>query len=239
MMVVQELNQRDWVNRSDSCQAILQNVPANDVLSSDEAHFHLSGCVNKQNFRYWAENSPRHLHERPLHSQRVTVWCAVADCGVTGPYFLDEDGETVAVTSDRYVQMLRNFLEPKLNERGNLAVWFQQDGATAHTAKGSMGVQREMFPGRLISLRVIPWPARSPDLAACDFFVWGHLKAEVYKRRPRTTDELKAAPQHEIAAIPPEMIRRVMRNFRVRLQMCIENKGRLLDDNFFKKGEKR
>jgi hypothetical protein len=27
MMVVQELNQRDWVNRSDSCQAILQNVP--------------------------------------------------------------------------------------------------------------------------------------------------------------------------------------------------------------------
>jgi hypothetical protein len=48
MMVVQELNQRDWVNRSDSCQAILQNVPANDVVfSSDEAHFHLSGCVNK------------------------------------------------------------------------------------------------------------------------------------------------------------------------------------------------
>jgi hypothetical protein len=37
MMVVQELNQRDWVSRSDSCQAVLQNVPANDdVLSSDE-----------------------------------------------------------------------------------------------------------------------------------------------------------------------------------------------------------
>jgi hypothetical protein len=49
MMVVQKLNQRDWVNRSDSCQAILQNVPANDdVLSSHKAHFHLSGCVNKQ-----------------------------------------------------------------------------------------------------------------------------------------------------------------------------------------------
>jgi hypothetical protein len=25
MLVFQELNQRDWVNRSDSCQAILQN----------------------------------------------------------------------------------------------------------------------------------------------------------------------------------------------------------------------
>jgi hypothetical protein len=58
MMVVQELNQRDQVNHSDSCQAILHNVPANDVLSSDKAHFHLSGCVYKQNFWYWAENNP-------------------------------------------------------------------------------------------------------------------------------------------------------------------------------------
>jgi hypothetical protein len=56
------------------------------VLSSDEAHFHLSGCVNKQNFRYWTENNPRQFHERPLHSQRVSVWCAVADFGVIGPY---------------------------------------------------------------------------------------------------------------------------------------------------------
>jgi hypothetical protein len=51
------------------------------------------------------------------------------------------------------VQMLRNFLEPKLNERGNPAVWFQKDGATARTARRSMGVLWEMFPGRLISLR--------------------------------------------------------------------------------------
>jgi hypothetical protein len=73
-----------------------------------------------------------------------------------------------------------------------------------------MGVLREMFPGRLISLLGdIPWPPRSPDLAACDFFLWGHLKAEVYKRRPRTTDELKAAIQHEIAEMPPKITRRV------------------------------
>jgi hypothetical protein len=144
------------------------------VLSSDEDHFHLSGCVNKQNFRYWEENNPRQLHERPLHSQRVTVWCAVADFRVIGPYFFEEGGETATVTSDRYVQMLRIFLEPKLNELGNSAVWFQQDGATAHTARGSMGVLREMFPGRLISLRGdIPWPTRSPDLAARGFFFWG------------------------------------------------------------------
>jgi hypothetical protein len=129
--------------------------------------------------------------------------------------------------------MLCNFLEPKLNERGNPAVWFQQVGATAHMARGSMGVLREIFPGHLISLRGdIPWPAHSPDLIDCDFFLWGHLKAEVYKRRPRTTDELKADIQHKIAAIPPEITSRVMRNFRVRLQMGIKN-------GIFKKRRKR
>ena len=30
----------------------------------DEAHFHLCGAVNKQNFRYWAENNPRIIQER-------------------------------------------------------------------------------------------------------------------------------------------------------------------------------
>ena len=38
-----------------------------------EAHFHLSSFVNKQNFRYWSQSNPRELHERPLHSERVTV----------------------------------------------------------------------------------------------------------------------------------------------------------------------
>ena len=56
----------------------------------------------------------------------------------------------------------------KLDERD---VWFQQDGATAHTAQRSLQVLREMFPDRLISLRGdIGWPARSPDLSPCDFF---------------------------------------------------------------------
>jgi hypothetical protein len=141
------------------------------VLSSDEAHFHLSGCVNKQNFWYWATDNPRQLHERSLHSECVTVWCGIVGFGIIGPYFFEEEERTVTVTS-RYVEMLCNFLEPRLNELGN--VWFQQDGATVHMARASMEVRREIFQGRLISLRGdIPWPARSPDLSPCDFFLWG------------------------------------------------------------------
>ena len=116
-MVVQELLDRDHEIRVACCQDILEHVPANPVLiTSDEAHFHLSSYVNKQNFRYWSGSNPRSLHEKPLHSERVTVWCAVANSGVWGPYFFEKEEKVVSVTSSRYVQMLQNFLKPKLQD---------------------------------------------------------------------------------------------------------------------------
>jgi hypothetical protein len=57
---------------------------------------------------------------------------------------------------------------------------------------------------------------------------------EVFKRRPQTTDELKDAIRHEIAAIPEVMTRRALQNFRMRLQECIAREGRHLDDKIFK-----
>ncbi|KAJ4445210.1 hypothetical protein ANN_07011 [Periplaneta americana] len=114
-------------------------------------------------------------------------------------------------------------------------IWFQQDGATAHTAGQTINLLHELFPGHIISHRGdIPWPARSPDLAPCDFFLRGHLKAEVYKHRPHTLDELKTAIREEIAAIPPVVTARVT-NFRKRLDACIESQGHHMDDVVFHK----
>ncbi|XP_039280784.1 uncharacterized protein LOC120350607 [Nilaparvata lugens] len=178
IMIVQKLNAADFLNRKNCCKEMLQRIPAMATLfCSDEAHFHLCGAVNKQNFRYWAANNPRQLHERPLNSPKVTVWCAVSQFGVIGPYFFEDDNIAVTVTSERYVTMLQTFLQPKLEELAEEQdlgeIWFQQDGATAHTARISMDLLREMFPGRLISLRGdVKWPARSPDLSVCDFFLY-------------------------------------------------------------------
>ena len=69
------------------------------------------------------------------------------------------------MTLERYARMLRNFCEPQLRHRGIdlSSVWFKQDGATAHTARASMSVLREMFPQHVISRGGnVPWPARSP-----------------------------------------------------------------------------
>jgi hypothetical protein len=58
-MIGQELSPADWGRRMDCCNGILAVVPPTGILwSSDKAHFHLSGTVNKQNFRYWAAENP-------------------------------------------------------------------------------------------------------------------------------------------------------------------------------------
>jgi hypothetical protein len=103
---------------------------------SDEAHFHLLGTVNKQNFHYWTDFNPQQLDQRPFHSPQVTVRCRVASFGIVGPYFFEEGGSTVIVTSAQYVEMLRNFLAFELHHCGVglRTLWFQQDGETVRTA---------------------------------------------------------------------------------------------------------
>lgn len=66
-----------------------------------------------------------------------------------------------------------------------------------------------MFPTRwgytahckgILLLGDISWPARSPDLAPCDFFLWGYLKEEVFRHTCRI-DQLEDAIRLPVAAI--------------------------------------
>lgn len=155
------------------------------------------------------------------------------------PFFFENEREqAVTVTSQRYVAMINEFMIPQLEENNydKDKMWFQQDGATAHTARISMQALRSLFPGRLISRNGdLPWPPRSPDLTVCDFFLWGYLKSRVYMNKPRTIQELKAAIHNETTSIPGDMLERAMQNVKNRLQECVRQEGRHLMDVIFKK----
>jgi hypothetical protein len=49
------------------------------------------------------------------------------------------------------------------------------------------------------------------------FFLWGYLKVQVYQHHPQSLEGLKEAITQEVAALPPEMTRRVMEKYRERL----------------------
>ena len=206
------------------------------LITSDEAHFDLSGYVNKQNSRFWGRENPQIVHERPLHSKRVTVWCALTYSCVIGPYFFeDENGAAVTVTAERYNHMLNTFFLPELQRLNLTDMWMQQDGATSHTARLSMTTLRANFPGHLISrFGDIHWPSRSPDLTPVDFFLWGYLKDRVYAGRPHTTEELKQSIHREITAIPVDLLNRTLRDMRNRALECFSRDGEHLRDVIFR-----
>ncbi|GFG36309.1 hypothetical protein Cfor_00837 [Coptotermes formosanus] len=133
--------------------------------------------------------------------------------------------------------MFRSFCEPELLRRGNdpSSVWFQQDGATTHTARTSMSALREIFPQHIISRGGdVPWHARSPDASACYYFLWGYLRSKVFISKPRTIQELKHRIKEEIAEIPEQITRRVTENLRERLEQCLRNGGGHQNDEIFK-----
>jgi len=80
------------------------------------------------------------------------------------------------------------------------------------------------------------WPARSPDLSACDFSLWGYLKSQVFKApTPYTVQGLKHQIQQEVKRIPVEMLQRVVGDVRKRLNECLEWNGGHLNDVIFRK----
>jgi hypothetical protein len=129
-------------------------------------------------------------------------------------------------------------LGPELAHRPvTTKTFFQQDGATSHTAQDSMAAVRNLFPNHVISIYGdITWPARSPNLSARDFFLWGCLKSQVFKApAAHTIQKLKHRIQQEVKQIPVQMLQRVMGDIRKRLTECLEQNGGHLNYVIFRK----
>ena len=66
--------------------------------------------------------------------------------------------------------MLNKFLFTKIEEEDIDSTWFQQDGATCHTAEAMLDVLRSVFEDRNISHRAdVVWPLRRSDLTPLDY----------------------------------------------------------------------
>ncbi|GFX32014.1 retrovirus-related Pol polyprotein from transposon 412 [Trichonephila clavipes] len=188
------------------------------ILFSDGAHFWLNGYVNKQNCRIWSEANPQVYVETPLHPEKLTVWCALWADGIIGPYFKNDEGHNVTVNGDPYRAMITNFFIPELNNHDVQELWFQQDGATCHTARATIDLLKDTFGHRLISrFGPVNWPPRSCDLTPLDYFLWGYVKSLVYADKPQTLDHLEDNIRRVIADIRPQMLEKVIENWMSRL----------------------
>ncbi|GFW98070.1 uncharacterized protein TNCV_2491261 [Trichonephila clavipes] len=115
------------------------------ISFSDEAHFWLNGYVKKQNCRI----CPQVYVKTPLHPEKLTVWCALWAGGLIGPYFFKNDGgHNVTVNGYRYRALITNLFIPELNNHDIQELWFQQDGATCHTARATIDLLKDTLGDR-------------------------------------------------------------------------------------------
>lgn len=228
--LVQELNDDDPDRRIEFCERMMEMITQDpqfleNIVFSDEATFMLNGNVNRHNCRFWSDVKPNWTRDsHTQHPQKLNVWAGIVDDTIIGPFFIDGN-----LNAQTYEQLLRNEIVPAIQAvKGDdfINTWFQQDGAPPHYGVNVRRFLDETFNARWIGRRgTIEWAPRSPDLTPLDFFLWGYLKARVYKTKPQNLDELRTRITNEAALIPREMIRNAVQSFYNRIGYCQEVDG--------------
>ncbi|GFV40222.1 hypothetical protein TNCV_3823221 [Trichonephila clavipes] len=155
--------------------------------------------------------------------------------GMVEFFFKNDEGHNVSVNGDRYRAMITNFFIPELNNHDVQELWFQQDGATCHTARATIDLLKDTFGDRLISrFGPVNWPPRSCDLTPLDYFLWGYVKSLVYADKPQTLDHLEDNIRRVIADIRPQMLEKVIENWTSRLDYIRASRGSPMPEIIFK-----
>ncbi|GFX64270.1 DUF4817 domain-containing protein [Trichonephila clavipes] len=131
--------------------------------------------------------------------------------------------------------MITNFFIPELNNHDVQKLWFQQDGATCHTARATIDLLKDTFGDRLISrFGPVNWPPRSCDLTPLDYFLWAYVKSLVYADNPQTLDHLEDNIRRVIADIRPQILEKVIENWTSRLDYIRPSHGSHMPKIMFK-----
>jgi hypothetical protein len=161
------------------------------VLWTDESTFTRDGTFNCHNDHWYAQENP-HVTKinKSQHRFQVMVWGGIVDRIIIGPVFFEHN-----VNGENYTRFLNEQLWDLLDEIPLHIIrdlTFMHDGAPGHYAASSRRWLDQNFPDHWIGrLGPTAWPARSPDLTAMDFFVWGAIKDFVYKVRINTQEQLR------------------------------------------------
>ncbi|GFY22283.1 histone-lysine N-methyltransferase SETMAR [Trichonephila clavipes] len=127
------------------------------------------------------------------------------------------------------------YVETPLHPEKLTELWFQQDGATCHTARAPIDLLKDTFGDRLISrFGPVNGPPRSCDLTPLDYFLWGYVKSLVYADKPQTLDHLEDNIRRVIADIRPQMLVKVIENWTFRLDYIRASQGSHMPEIIFK-----
>ncbi|GFX73192.1 transposable element Tc3 transposase [Trichonephila clavipes] len=206
-----------------------------DLLSSCQVIYSQFGLAIHQNdhqarlrFVEWAQNEIAvvpDFHKRILFSDEAHFW-------LNG--YVNKQNCRIWSEANHKAMITNSFI-PELNNPDVQELWFQQDGATCHTARATIDLLKDTFGDRLISrFGPMNWPPRSCDLTPLDYFLWGYVMSLVYVDKPQTLDHLEDNIRRVIADIRPQMLEKVIENWTSRLDYIRASRGSPMPEIIFK-----
>ena len=213
------------------------------VWFSDEAVFHVSSPLNRQNERIYREvhlkmEIPNEALLVQIDKQQPSIMCygAVSWFGKTQLFFVEgfADGQDdvpeyrkklKTVNQEVYRNEMCPLMFADINRVMRRQHWiWQQDGAKPHIARDTVAWLRNntnefIEPG--------DWPSKSPDLNVMDYFVWGTLLQYLQLRRKEVTSlhELKNVLMEAWNNIPIDVIKSATQSWMRRLAACNMHHG--------------
>eukprot|EP00111_Clytia_hemisphaerica_P017991 TCONS_00053258-protein len=203
----------------------------NKLIVSDEAIFSLNSEVNTRNVVKYSAFGNGHPDDHYVEFEqgpgKIMVWMGLTREGkIFGPHVVRNRLDTREyLRIVRYNVVQREFARNNINQN---IMWWQQDGAPSHTSNATLQYLR----GRVLSKGGDwHWPARSPDLAVCDFFLWGHLKQKIWEvpvnQQPQNLDELEDKLREACDNLNLQFIRNAFDAMVTRARKCIAVGGGL------------
>jgi len=163
------------------------------ILFSDETPFSLGEMVASDTGFYLAEARATREDDvvhisKERHYANLQVLAVIGSDGQKCDLVFLESNERL--TAETYTKYLQEKVFPWARRTYGDKWWWQQDGASCHTATSTQEFLQRETPAFFDKNS---WPPHSPDLSPLDYAVFGHLKGMLSGTRYRTKEQLKAA----------------------------------------------
>ncbi len=186
------------------------------VLWSDESKFEvLFGKLGRHVIRTKEDKDNPSCYQRSVQKPAsLMVWGCMSACGMGSLHIWKG-----TINAERYIQVLEQHMLPSRRRlfQGRPCI-FQHDNARPHTASITTSWLRRR------RIRVLKWPACSPDLSPIEN-IWRIIKRKMRQRRPKRVEQLEACIRQEWDNIPIPKLEQLVSSVPRRLQTVIKRRG--------------